>query len=172
MRKQGGTIDVVVAVHGVGRPDQGYGDILAGYDGRLVIGLDQVKPILDGGMLVASRYRAAAVFDRADVVLGHFLGRDCLPFRLDYLTNLLLDAHLGEHFRDPGFCRQVEADRRIRCRPNLRMNRGTGRVRLGSGIGCRERGRNPQRQGEHPEARSGELPAHGLPLQAKTLQKW
>jgi hypothetical protein len=68
-------------------------------------------------MLVAAGHRAAAVFNRSNMVLSHFGGADGLPFGLDYLTDLFLDRHSLEQRVDALFNFRVEANRRLALRP-------------------------------------------------------
>ncbi len=126
VRKQRRAVDIVVAVDSVRRPDQRDRGLLARPYRHLIIGLDQIDPILDGGMLVAARDRAAAVFDRADMILRDFLGLDRLPFRLDDLADLFFNRHGGNDFRDTRFHGGVETDRRLGLWPKRRVHGGGG----------------------------------------------
>ncbi len=75
-------------------------------------------------MFVAAGHRAAAVLDRADMILRHLFRLDRFPFRLDDLTDLFLDRHLRQHIGDALLDDGIKADGRFGDRPELRMNDG------------------------------------------------
>ena len=156
VRKERGAIDIVVAVDGVRRPDQGDGDVLAGRHRGVVIGLDQIHPVLDGRMFVAGGDRAAAILDRADMILGHLFRLDRLPFRLDDLADLFLDCHLLQQGVDLRLNLGVQAHRRLAHRPQFRMN--VLRVE-GPGWRCciSDRGRDKHQGSDRHRARHHEM---------------
>ena len=47
VREKSSAINIIMTVHCIRRPDQGYRDLLTRDNRRLIIGLNQVKPIFD-----------------------------------------------------------------------------------------------------------------------------
>ncbi len=137
--KQRSAEDIVVAMHRVYRPHQRDADMVrARIDRGLPIGLDHVHPVLDGGVLVALRERAAAILDAADMIVADIVGRDPADFWLERLADLLLQRHLLEDIGDLCLDREIEPDWRTRGRPDLGMDRHGRRLchGLGGGLGC------------------------------------
>ncbi len=155
VREERGSVDVVVAVHGVGGPHHRDADAAIGrIDRGVVIAIDHLQPVGDRGVLVAARNRAAAVLDAADVVAAHVVGDDRLHLRLQGLADLFLDAHPGEHGLDPRLHRRILANRAVGLGPEGGMN-----DRRGGGInGKRRRGQ----QSSQEQAQDGGLQHRGF----------
>ena len=122
VREKRRTVDVVVSVDGVGAPDHRDLDRHVGRHRRFVEFVGQLEPIVDAGMHVHARPGAAAVQDRADVILANLVGLDRPDVRLGHLPDLLLERHPSDDRANPGVQRGIRRGCRIgRGRPERRL---------------------------------------------------
>ena len=88
--KHSGPYDVVVTVNRVRTPDYGdTGATLGGVNGRQVITVSQIHPVLNRGILVLRREGAAAVEHTAEAVASYILWGDVLDLTLNHLRDFL-----------------------------------------------------------------------------------
>jgi len=94
--KEGRSIDIVMPVNRVGAPKNRHLDRHVGRHRRTVVIVGLLQPVVDAGVHVHRRPRAAAVEDRPDVIAPHFVGGDRANVRLGDLPDLLLQSHAGD----------------------------------------------------------------------------
>ena len=95
VRKQRGTENIVVAVHGIGAPEHRYAGA-ADIHGGIMVGIGKCQPIVRLGLLVGLRERTAAVQDRTERVFADVRWRGAADFGLDHLADFLLERHRGK----------------------------------------------------------------------------
>ncbi len=162
VREQRGTVDVVVAVHCIGAPDHRDRRARIGGQRGRPIRIGQLQPLRDRGVLVHARPGAAAIEDRADVVLADLVGRDHLDLGLGHLAHLLRQRHLRHDLLHPRLQRSIRPDRAGHMGPVLEAFTGG---RCGTG----RRGQRSQQAGSenrlvgagHWTSSSDEIRANG-----------
>lgn len=97
MGEDGGAVEVVVAVDGVGAVDDG--DPEAGGEGPPLHLVHHVGPLLGGGPLPGGA--AAAAEDAADGEPGEGRGGGDAPVDLGHLGRLLREGHAAKQISDP-----------------------------------------------------------------------
>ena len=124
-------VDIAVAVHRVGAPDDRYLDRHVGRHGCAVEFVRQFQPVLDTGVHVHARPGAAAIEDRTDVVAAYVIRSDRADIGLGHLPDLLLQRHSRDDRSDASFGR---------------VGRRRGAAALGHGLGRLARGEKPDRK--------------------------
>ena len=91
--KDGGAVDVVVAMHGINAVEQG--DFQAGLQGVILEAVDEAQPV--GGGVAGGRIGVAAAQDGAEAIFLH-VGRVFQGggIHLDHLADFFVQGHLGQ----------------------------------------------------------------------------